>query len=44
MEDVLTDGDVVVENVVSSVRVLSCVRVLSQDKSGWQSGVDTSGR
>jgi hypothetical protein len=39
--NVLTDGDVVVEDVVSVVRMID--RRLSQDKDWWQSGVDASG-
>jgi hypothetical protein len=40
-ENVLADGDVVVEDVVSVLDVMC--GMLSQDQDGWQSGVDTSG-
>ena len=39
--NVLTDGDVVVEDVVLVVRMVD--GRLSQDKDWWQSGVDASG-
>lgn len=41
-EDVLADGEVVMEDVMLVLEMMRGMR--SQDQDGWQSGVDASGQ